>query len=260
MKTRLLFILAAVLFAWSCENNDENIVNKESQLSNLTFTACNQDKDAGNVSVQFTNTGIHITHYGLPVTCDFDTVLVSYTFNNGVLRITEQGSPNEANCICYTDVSYTINNLQQNNVNVIFVNGEQVWCHNDPGQGNDSITTGDDLLLQFFTDTLKTLDSVYLVNTPTELALHNIPFASMYNQFTFDLNTNSLLIFYSENYSGIDHVTSSVSIMESLPEQVLWNVYVYSNIATVVPSYVYVKRIPKISSNVTVNLNKQIIY
>ncbi|MCL2311133.1 MAG: hypothetical protein FWC41_01400, partial [Firmicutes bacterium] len=56
---------------------------------------------------------------------------VTHTFVNGVLRITQKGTPNEAKCICHTDVSYTINGISRNEVNVIFINGEQVYCHND---------------------------------------------------------------------------------------------------------------------------------
>jgi hypothetical protein len=51
------------------------------------------------------------------------------------LNITQQGFPNQADCVCYTDVSYTISGISQREVNVIFINGEQVYCYND--NGND---------------------------------------------------------------------------------------------------------------------------
>jgi len=47
------------------------------------------------------------------------------------LNITQQGSPSQADCVCYTDVSYTINGILHTEVNVIFINGVQVYCYND---------------------------------------------------------------------------------------------------------------------------------
>jgi hypothetical protein len=78
-----------------------------------------------------TNKGVQIMHYYFAVTCDFTTVNVTHTFVNGVLNIIQQGFPNQANCICYTDVSYTIDGISQNEVNVIFINGVQRYCYNE---------------------------------------------------------------------------------------------------------------------------------
>ena len=50
---------------------------------------------------------------------------------NRFLNITQQASPNEAKCRCYTDVSYTITGISKTEVNVIFINGKQVYCYND---------------------------------------------------------------------------------------------------------------------------------
>ena len=105
--------------------------------NNVSFTACQQNKLrsselSDNIDVEFTNKGVQITHYDFEVTCDFTTVNVNYTFVNGVLNITQQGTgtPNQAKCVCYTDVSYTIDGISQNEVNVIFINGVQVYCYN----------------------------------------------------------------------------------------------------------------------------------
>jgi hypothetical protein len=38
--------------------------------------------------------------------------------------------------MCYTDVSYTISGILQSEVNVIFINGEQVYCYNDNNKSN----------------------------------------------------------------------------------------------------------------------------
>jgi len=135
MKSLKFFFLAALagmMFA-SCENNNPVAT---SQVSNITFTECNKnllksaDGTTDRVDVEFTNIGVNITHYGLEVHCDFDTVLVTQNLQNGVLNITEQGEPNNAKCMCNTDVSYSINGISKNNVDSIVINGEVVWRAN----------------------------------------------------------------------------------------------------------------------------------
>jgi len=116
--------------------NDEN--GDDLQVSNVNFTPCQQTKAksaelSGNVDVAFTNEGVQITYADFEVTCDFTAVDVTFTFENGFLNITQKGSPNQAKCVCYTDVSYTINGISQNKVNVIFINGVQVYCYNNQG-------------------------------------------------------------------------------------------------------------------------------
>ena len=81
------------------------------------------------IDVEFTNKGVQITHYNFEVPCDFTTVNVTHTFENGVLHITQQGSTNQEDCVCCTDVSYTIDGIVQNEVYVIYINGKQVYCH-----------------------------------------------------------------------------------------------------------------------------------
>ena len=120
-----------VFLTISCAKKEQ-----EAQVSDVSFTPCQQTKSArteltDKVDVKFTNEGVKITHYNFVVACDFTIVNVTHSLVNGVLRITQQGSPNQADCICYTDVSYTINGISQNEVNVIFINGEQVYCYND---------------------------------------------------------------------------------------------------------------------------------
>jgi len=134
-KVAIVLVLGAFLIV-SCDKREQ-----ESQISNVSFTPCQQTKATkselpGSVNVEFTNKGVQITHNNFEVTCDFTTVDVTHTFVNGVLKISQQCSPNEAKCICYTDLSYTINGLLQNEVNVIFINGVQVYCHNDNRNDN----------------------------------------------------------------------------------------------------------------------------
>jgi hypothetical protein len=131
MKRIAILLGLAVFLTFSCVEKEQ-----ESQVSNVSFTPCQQSnlKSSGfsdKVDVEFTGKGVQITHYNFKVTCDFTTVDVTHTFVNGVLNITQQGSPNQANCICYTDVSYTINGISQDEVNIIFINGVQVYCYNE---------------------------------------------------------------------------------------------------------------------------------
>ncbi|MDR1459883.1 MAG: hypothetical protein LBI60_06685 [Bacteroidales bacterium] len=137
MKKVTFLLCLAVFIAVSCEKSEQN-----SQMSNISFTTCKQNilksnNLANNVDVEFTNEGVQIMYYKFAVTCDFTTVNVTHTFENGVLNITQQGFPNQANCICYTDVSYTIEGISQNEVNVIFINSEQVYCYNNGNNQSD---------------------------------------------------------------------------------------------------------------------------
>ena len=138
MKRVAILLSLGVFLAVSCEKREQ-----ESQVPSVSFTPCQQSKlKSGSelsdkVDVEFTSKGVQITYYNFEVTCDFTTVNVTHTFANGVLNITQQGSPNQANCICYTDVSYTIDGILQDEVNVIFINGVQVYCYNDNNESED---------------------------------------------------------------------------------------------------------------------------
>jgi len=134
MKRAAILLSLVVFFAVSCEKKEQ-----EPQVSNVSWTPCKQGilKSGGlsdNVEVKFTNQGVQITHNNFEVPCDFTTVNVTYILVNGVLSITQQGLPNQANCVCHSDVSYTIEGISQDEVNVIFINGMQVYCYNDKPQ------------------------------------------------------------------------------------------------------------------------------
>jgi len=129
---KIFSLSVAVFLAVSCSERERE---QEPDAPNVSFTPCRQTKASnaelsGRVEVEFTNDGVQITHYDFEVTCDFTTVEMTHTFVNGVLSLDQQGSPNMADCVCYTDVSYTIAGISQEEVNVVFVNGEQVYCYN----------------------------------------------------------------------------------------------------------------------------------
>ena len=138
MKRVAILLSLVMLFTVSCVKNEL----ETQQVPDVISTPCKQGilKSSGfsdNVVVEFTNEGVHITHYNFEVPCDFTTVNVTHTFVNGVLNITQQGFPNQANCICHTDVSYTITGISKNEINVIFINGEQVYCYNENGNNQE---------------------------------------------------------------------------------------------------------------------------
>jgi hypothetical protein len=131
MKKIAILLGLGMFLTYSCVEKEP-----ESQVSDVSSTPCRQgnlrsSELSGKVDVEFTNEGVQITYHNFEVTCDFTTVNVTHTFVNGVLNLTQQGSPNQANCICYTDVSYTINGISHDEVNVIFINGVQAYCHNE---------------------------------------------------------------------------------------------------------------------------------
>ena len=140
MKTKI-FILLLCAFPLIVGCTQDNAINDDDDMpkvgNKVSFTPCQQSElrsgseFSDKVDVEFTDKGVQITYYDFGVTCDFTTVNVTHTFVNGVLNITQQGFPNQADCICYTDVSYTIDGISQDEVNVIFINGEQVYCHNE---------------------------------------------------------------------------------------------------------------------------------
>ena len=142
MKKTILLLCLGLFLTVSCVKRE-----LESHISNVIFTPCLQNNGeksglSGKVNVEFTNKGVQITHYNFEVTCDFTTVDVTHTFVNGVLRITQKSSPNQAVCICYTDVSYTIDGISKKEVNVIFINGVQVYCHNNNENKEGYVTFG----------------------------------------------------------------------------------------------------------------------
>jgi len=143
MKRAAILLVLGVLLIVSCEKSEL----ESQQVPNVSAIPCRQDvlrssELSDKVVVEFTNKGVQITHYNFEVTCDFTTVNVTHTFVNGVLHITQQGSPNQANCVCHSDVSYTIEGISQDKVNVIFINGVQVYCHNDGKKEEGYVTFG----------------------------------------------------------------------------------------------------------------------
>ena len=143
MKRVAILLSLGVFLAVACEK----IVEQEPQVSDVSFTPCQQGELRSNsellskVDVEFTNEGVQIKYYNFEVQCNFTTVNITHTFANGVLNIIQQ-SDGDARCICYTDVSYTISGILQNQVNVVFINGVQVYCYNNNENRADNMLVG----------------------------------------------------------------------------------------------------------------------
>ena len=207
MKKVAILLSFAVLFAVSCAKSDL----ETQQVPNVSSTPCKQEvlKSSGlsdksdKVDVKFTSKGVQITHYNFEVPCDFTTVNVTHTFVNGVLNITQQGLPNQANCVCHSDVSYTIEGISQNEVNVIFINGEQVYCHNVTG--NEKLCL---YLKSGFIDKTLPVINEFLAGLPSS------------NSFSEDeQNLQALAKWLKSNSCVIDATILCVSCIKTLPLQ-----------------------------------------
>jgi len=181
----------------SCDKNT-SVKFDIPQVGNITFTECNNgihnamEPAFPYVDVTFTSNGVSITHYNLDVNCAFDTVLVTPTYENGILTISEQGEPNNANCICSTDVSYTISGISEENIDKIVINGEVVWTANQESANlligkwhtSDNNSGNNDTI--HFTADMRVEDYFMFVHT----AMY--PASSYY--FTYSLTENTVTI------------------------------------------------------------------
>ena len=130
MKNNFFKLIAILLIITGSFSSCEKPKEQNYQVLNVSFTPCKQTQQvkaknsselSDRVDVEFTNDGVQIMYHNFEVACDFSNVNVTYTFVNGFLNITQQGSPSVADCVCYSDVSYTINGILQSDVNVIFM-------------------------------------------------------------------------------------------------------------------------------------------
>ena len=131
----ILTLCLVVVTLFSCKKSDTPDTPPETDY-HVSFTPCRQNElkndgeEANKLDVEYTDKGIQITRYNFEVSCDFTDISITHTFENGILCITLQGSPNQSNCICYTDVSFTINKISQYEINIIVINGMQ-YCYNE---------------------------------------------------------------------------------------------------------------------------------
>lgn len=220
----------------SCEKNPSAEVDKP-QISKVTFTECTDVAlylSPAKFSVDFTSFGVNITHYLLDVNCAFDTVLVTHTFENDILTILEQGEPNSANCICKTNVSYTISGILEEDIDKIIINGEVAWTANqqsenlligkwltsdyNAGHSNTIHFTADMRVEDYFMfahTTMYPASSYYftysLTENKIEITSHQPENAEFSEIFEYVLNNNLLIIKgFSNPFSLTNEVRTDV--------------------------------------------------
>jgi len=211
--------LAAMTMFTSCEK-DTSIEVDTLQVKNLTFEACIEVTlylPPAKFGIEFTDEGVNITHYLLNVNCAFDTVLVTKEFEKGVLNIIEQGEPNSANCICQTNVSYTISGISERDIDQIVINGEVAWTANQQAENlligkwvTSDYNSGHNNTIHFTADmrvedyfifahtTMYPASSYYFTYSLTgdiiEITSHQPENAEFSETFQYILNNNSLTI------------------------------------------------------------------
>ncbi|MCL2650574.1 MAG: hypothetical protein FWD60_06045 [Candidatus Azobacteroides sp.] len=227
MKTtifKILFCCGLLTAMAGCSTSESDGNHEETPstgISKVMFTECNDNQtlkaetNGNNVVVEFTAAGVHITHYGLAVTCDFDTVLVNYTLKNGVLNITEKGDPHNTRCICHTDVSYTIQGISESDINSIIINEEEVWTSCKNPLSTEFWAWIDVPNLEY--------NKVFVVNSYDEMHQHPY-FANSEIPYTIDFTTQSVLITYGSACQICD-IKSAFSTTNGYR----WDVFVYHN-------------------------------
>lgn len=115
--------IIAILTLSAC-SSVEDITYNYPYISNLTNTEClsshtdtyNRDSDTGNGTFEMTlkeRTGIcRFTSLDYP--CDFGKVNIKVSYADGVLKIVEYPSSDNADCRCETDASFIIENIPDN--------------------------------------------------------------------------------------------------------------------------------------------------
>ena len=252
--TILCFIVVILFAAAGCDKSDTPPVKTG---NNVSFTPCKQNELKSSdlsdkADVEFTDKGVQITHYNFEVTCDFTTVNVNHTFINGVLNITQQGSPNRADCTCYTDVSYTIEGISHNEVNVIFINGVQVYCYNENYPKEIPFTeyslAGTSCQWRNFES-----DKVIVINSDEELQNYIVCADDNYSKI--DFSRYSLMCAMGTSPSSPPEVSITQLLQTSDNEYALHFTVRPGVLGTPGPWFISIK-IPKLSQNAIVTLNK----
>lgn len=127
-KVLPLLALALVVFLFSSCKKDGNGGKTESEgceklveVSEISYTPCHEqelknDPDYPDSLSVYCNGGIiYVTHHNLELMCGFtDIRVVVVSFQNDTINLQERGVYiAEADCICHTDNSFQINNLQK---------------------------------------------------------------------------------------------------------------------------------------------------
>jgi hypothetical protein len=182
---------------------------------------------------------------------------VAQNLQNGVLNITETGEPNNANCICTTDVSYSISGIAEIDIATITINGEVVWTANycDDSLVSETWVSVDNVPLENFK-----YDTVYVANTYDELLQHPY-FAQQDNLYihypVVDFATQSIVINYFAGCMFCDVKSAFCNI-----NGYYWDITYYSNneiLCFRAENFMVYKIVPKIPANTNVEFHASLV-
>jgi hypothetical protein len=104
----------------ACEKRTELIT-----LGNIHSTGCDttvrntMELWAPYFVIEYENGYIYVTHKNAMVNCGFTKVDVNFTITDNVIEIIEQEDPTNANCMCATDISYKIGEIDSGEYTLI---------------------------------------------------------------------------------------------------------------------------------------------
>jgi hypothetical protein len=81
------------------------------QISEIQSSKCKSlaiDSNLSNVSLNYKDSFLHVTHLNALLNCAYDTVNVIMTEENNIITLQEEETPTDANCLCYVDISYAV--------------------------------------------------------------------------------------------------------------------------------------------------------
>ena len=247
-------LLVAVSFVVNSCDESEN--PPATTNNNVSFTPCQQSElrssGESSVDVNFTDEGIEIVYSSFEVTCDFTTVNVTHTLINGVLNITQQATPSRADCVCYTDVSYTIDGISQEEVNVIFINDVQVYCYNE---NYPKEVLFEEYSLEGTSCEWKNFESneVIIINSDEELSDYIVCAGNDHSNI--DFSKHSLLLARSRATYGIHHIV--IDFLQETVDNYALNVNIHTTPITYPQPWLISIVTPKIGNKTTIALNVQ---
>lgn len=124
LTIQLTVITLTSIVLSSCSSTEDTVIQNP-YISNLRNTGCISHCDTDNTeSRREDNNGSFVMLFerqlsrckfsSLEYPCDYERVNVKVTYNEGTLTIVEYPSSDAADCRCNIDVSFTIENMPQN--------------------------------------------------------------------------------------------------------------------------------------------------
>jgi hypothetical protein len=247
-------LLAVALFVINgCDESETPLATTNNHVS---FTPCQQSElrssSESSVDVRFTDEVIEIVYSDFEVTCDFTAVSVTHTLVNGVLNISQQATPSRADCVCYTDVSYTIDGVSPEEVNVIFINDVQVYCYNE---NYPKEVLFEEYSLEGTSCKWENFESnkVIIINSDEELSDYIVCAGN--DRSNIDFLKHSLLLARGGATSGISYI--DIDFSQETVDNYALNVNIHTTPITYPQPWLISIVTPKIDNEATIALNVQ---